>query len=94
MNNQFFIVECDDYHEITNIACSILTDKKAKYKSWEIGYASPNYYGVIYTGKRPLKAQVHRKLKKLVDETTFNIITGKEVEEDDDYFPAYYAGLL
>lgn len=54
------VVAVDDYHDIPDIARSI---KSANVKSYEYGFgADCRYWGIIYTGKRPNKAEIRTLL--------------------------------
>jgi len=61
VNMNWFIKECDDYHEI---CAGYMYSPKGKWKAIELGCFVPHnglahkYYGLFYTGQKPSKKQI------------------------------------
>ena len=55
------VVAVDDYHEFDHIADSIKGGKK--FRAHEVGFgADLQYWGIIYTGRRPSKDNITTRL--------------------------------
>lgn len=59
------IITCKDYHDFSDITYTLnhYCDMKVTVK--ELGFAYPNYVGLLYTGHRPSKKWIRRELTRL-----------------------------
>ena len=59
-----FAISVDDYHELDEFADAIKLPKRVKVKAVEAAETGNNgqYWGVLYTGRKPSKADITKTL--------------------------------